>query len=160
MELRKIDLDNVWSIVRLSVSDLQKKQDFVASNGESLIEAYAAIQSGYAALPFGLYEDDVPVGFVMIGYGTIGDEEEPSIVEDSYCIWRFMIDEKYQGNGLGKAGMEETLRYIRSAPCGKATWCWLSYEPENIAAKTLYAQFGFRETGEIVEEELVATLKL
>ena len=160
MELRKIDMHNVWSIVRLSVTDLQKEKDFVASNGLSLIEAYAAIQSGYVALPFGLYEDDVPVGFVMIGYGSIGDEDEPTVVHDSYCIWRFMIDAKYQGHGLGRAGMEATLRYIRSFPCGEAGWCWLSYEPENTSAKALYAKFGFVENGETDGDELVAVLKL
>ena len=160
MELRKIDLKNVWQLVHLSVTDEQKKNDFVASNAESLIEAYAAIQSGYAALPFGLYEEDIPVGFVMLGYGSIGDEEEPSVVNDSYCIWRFMIDEKYQKRGFGAAGMEAVLAYIRTCPCGKANWCWLSYEPENKAAKALYARFGFEETGEADGDEIVAVLKL
>lgn len=160
MELRKIDLGNVWRIVRLSVSKEQKDKDFVASNAESLIEAYAAIQSGYTALPFGLYENDTPVGFVMLGYGSIGDEDEPSVVEDSYCIWRFMIDEAYQRLGYGKAGMEAVMQYIRTFPCGKAGWCWLSYEPENTAAKALYESFGFRENGETDGDEVVAVLKL
>lgn len=160
MELRKIDLNNVWKIVHLSATDEQKAQDFVASNVESIIEAYAAIQSGYTALPFGLYEDAVPVGFVMLGYGSIGDEEEPAIVNDSYCIWRFMIDKNYQGRGYGKTAMEKVLSYLRTFPCGQASWCWLSYEPENEAARALYAQFGFRETGERDGDEVVAVLKL
>ncbi|MCQ2418274.1 MAG: GNAT family N-acetyltransferase [Clostridia bacterium] len=160
MELRKIDLNNVWKIVHLSATDEQKAQDFVASNAESIIEAYAAIQSGYTALPFGLYEDAVPVGFVMLGYGSIGDEEEPAIVNDSYCIWRFMIDKNYQGRGYGKTAMEKVLSYLRTFPCGQASWCWLSYEPENTAARALYAQFGFRETGERDGDEVVAVLKL
>ena len=160
MELRIINLNNVWRIVHLSVSDEQKAKDFVATNAESIIEAYAANQSGFPALPFGLYEDGVPVGFVMIGYGSIGDDEEPTVVNDSYCIWRFMIDREYQGRGLGRAAMEEVLRFIRTWPCGRATWCWLSYEPENTAAKALYEEFGFRETGETDGDEVVAVLKL
>ena len=138
MELRAINIKNVWDITKLKVADHQT--DFVAPNGYSIIEAYAVQASGYVALPFGLYENDVPVGFVMIGYGSIGDDEEPQFVKDSYCIWRFMIDERYQGKGLGKAAMEKTLDYIRTFPCGKARFCWLSYEPENTAAKALKRQ--------------------
>ena len=160
MELRKIDLENVWKIVRLSVSDEQKKRDFVATNAESIIEAYAATQSGFPALPFGLYENGEPVGFVMLGYGSIGDEQEPAVVDDSYCIWRFMIDAKYQKRGYGSAGMEAVLRYIRTFPCGKAGWCWLSYEPDNDAARSLYAKFGFTENGEMDGDEVVAVRKL
>lgn len=157
MELREIDLENVWSITRLAVSESQK--DFVATNAESLIEAFATRQSGFVALPFGLYENGIPVGFVMIGYGTTGDQDEPRAARNNYCLWRFMIDKAYQGKGLGKAAMKEILRYIRTAPCGKAERCWLSYEPENTVAKALYAQFGFRENGEKCGEETVAVLE-
>ena len=160
MELRKIDLKNVWRIVKLSATDEQKAQDFVASNAESIIEAYAAVQSGYVALPFALYEGETPVGFVMLGYGSIGDEEEPSVVDDSYCIWRFMIDKDQQGHGYGAKGMEAVLSYIRTFPCGKANWCWLSYEPENEAARALYAKFGFVENGETDGDEVVAVRPL
>ena len=43
---------------------------------------------------------------------------------------------------------------------GKANFCWLSYEPENTVAKSLYASFGFVETGEKDGEEQIAVLKL
>ena len=39
-------------------------------------------------------------------------------------------------------------------------FCWLSYEPENKAAKALYNSFGFVENGETDGEEIVAVLKL
>ena len=41
-----------------------------------------------------------------------------------------------------------------------ANFCWLSYEPENTVAKSLYASFGFVETGEKDGEEQIAVLKL
>ena len=110
MELRSIDLKNVWDIVRLRVAEDQ--EDFVSPNVYSLAEAYAARESGRVALPFGLYEADEPVGFVMIGYGSIGDADEPEWVSESYCIWRVMIDRRYQGKGLGKAAMQKTLAFI------------------------------------------------
>ena len=75
-------------------------------------------------------------------------------------IWRFMIDERFQGRGLGRKAMEAVLDYIRTYPCGKADYCWLSYEPENEAAKSLYSKFGFAENGEMDGEEVIAVLKL
>lgn len=158
MELKPIDLDNVWNIVKLKVSESQT--DFVASNIYSIAEAFAARESGAVALPFGLYEDGVPVGFVMFGYGSLGEENEPKIAQNNYCIWRFMIDERYQKNGLGARALEKALEYIRTYPCGKAEYCWLSYEPENTVAKRLYCKFGFRENGESDGDETVAVLKL
>ncbi len=124
MELVKIHSNNVWDIVKLTVYDEQKS--FVASNADSLIEAYVTIQDGGVALPFGLYENDLPVGFVMLGYGTTGDEAEPQVAKDGYCIWRFMIDKAYQKQGMGSKALEKVLEYIRTYPCGPAAYCWLS----------------------------------
>jgi diamine N-acetyltransferase len=36
----------------------------------------------------------------------------------------------------------------------------ISYEPENEAARKLYASLGFKETGEVVGEEVLAVLQL
>ena len=114
MELVKITQENVWKLAALRVAPEQ--EDFVASNSESIIEAFAVREDGYVALPFGLYEDGEPVGFLMIGYGTIGQEDEPSVAAGNYSIWRLMIDRRYQGRGLGRRAMEEALRYIRTWP--------------------------------------------
>lgn len=158
MELIKIDLSNVWTITKLKVKDSQK--NFVASNSNSIIEAYATIQSGYIALPFGIMEDNQYVGFVMLGYGTNGEESEPKISENNYLIWRFMIDERFQGLGYGKKAMDIVMDYIKTFPCGEANFCWLSYEPENCDAKALYAKFGFIENGEICDDEIVAVCSI
>ncbi len=158
MELRKIDKNNVWKILKLKVREDQK--DFVATNTESIIEAYVTITSGGVALPFGVYEDGEPVGFAMIGYSSIGDEDEPSVADGNYCLWRFMIDKDKQGRGLGKKALSAVLDYIRTFPCGDAKCVWLSYEPENTAAKSLYESFGFRENGETDGDEIVSVLEL
>ncbi|MFV0399722.1 MAG: GNAT family N-acetyltransferase [Oscillospiraceae bacterium] len=158
MELRKVDSGNIWKIIKLAVNDDQ--QGFVATNTQSILEAYTTITSGGVALPFGLYEGDTPVGFVMFGYGNSGEETEPSVAKGNYCIWRFMIDKAYQGRGHGKQAMAECLTYLRTAPCGEAEYCWLSYEPENVGAKALYTSFGFRESGEVCGGEIVSVVKL
>lgn len=158
MELVKINSHNVWDIVKLTVYDEQKA--FVASNADSLIEAYVTIQDGGTALPFGLYENDIPVGFVMLGYGTSGEESEPQVAKDGYCLWRFMIDKACQKQGLGSRALEKVLEYIGTYPYGPATYCWLSYEPENTVAKALYEKYGFKENGELCGREIVSVKKL
>ena len=159
IRLEKINGKNVWDILKLRVSDAQKS--FVAPNDVSLIEAYVAITHHGQAFPFGIYDDETPVGFCMVGFGADDDwEDAPAIAKDHYNLWRFMIDERYQGKGCGKAAMKQILDFIASEPCGPAEYCWLSYEPENTAAKTLYASFGFKETGEWDGDEVIAVLKL
>lgn len=156
MELRKADLSNVWALTALSVAPEQK--GFVASNAESLFEAYATQSSGYPAMAFGLYEGDEPVGFALFGYGHM--EGDPEVAQDSYVLCRFMIDQRYQGRGLGKRGLQICLDYLRTYPCGPAKQVWLSYEPENTVARALYHGAGFRENGEMCGGEIVAVRDL
>ena len=166
--LEKITYKNyVKTIWGLSVTPKQK--NYVASNVGSLAEAYVAITNGAVALPFAICKNKKPVGFLMIGYGLVDEDdvedENPGfieIVKNGYCIWRFMIDKRYQGRGYGKRAMELALEYIRTFPCGKADYCWLSYEPENEVAKKLYASFGFIEEPKYYKEgeEMPAILKL
>ncbi len=159
IRLEEINGKNVWDILKLRVSDAQRS--FVAPNDVSIIEAYIAVTHHGKAFPFGIYDDETPVGFCMIGFGADDEwEDAPAVAAYNYNLWRFMIDERYQGKGYGRAAMKQILDYIASEPCGHAEYCWLSYEPENAAAKALYASFGFRETGERDGGEAIATLKL
>lgn len=158
VELRAVDADNIWRLVRLSVSDEQR--NYVATNTESILEAYVTVAAGGVALPFGVYRGEEPVGFVMFGYGTTGDEDEPAIADGNYCIWRFMIDKAYQRLGLGREALAAALAYLNTEPCGRAPYCWLSYEPENAEARALYAAAGFVENGEMCGDEIVAVRPL
>lgn len=159
IHLERVNGDTIWDILKLTVADHQK--NFVAGNDVSIIEAYIAITSNGYAFPFGIFEDDTPVGFVMIGYDK--DEywrDAPAIADGNYNLWRLMIDKAHQNKGYGRQAVELALRFIRTFPCGKADFCWLSYEPENTVAKSLYASFGFVETGDKDGEEQIAVLKL
>ena len=159
LKLKKITGRNIWDILKLSVYDAQ--QDFVASNDLSIIEAYTAITGNGYAFPFGIYEEDTPVGFLMIGFDT--DEywdNAPSIAKGNYNLWRLMIDKNHQKKGYGREAVKLALNFIKTFPCGEAEYCWLSYEPENEVASRLYRSFGFVETGEMDGEELIAILKL
>lgn len=159
LRIEKVTGNNVWEILKLRVGEGQKS--FVAGNDVSIIEAYTTITGGGYAFPFGVYDGDTPVGFFMVGFGTDEYwENPPEIAKNNYNLWRLMIDERYQNRGYGKETMGLALDFIRTQPCGKAEYCWLSYEPENEVARRLYYSFGFRETGDMDEEEVIAALKL
>ncbi|ACV51595.1 GNAT family N-acetyltransferase [Lancefieldella parvula] len=159
LSLQRIDGRNVWDILKLKVS--KEQQSYVAGNDVSLIEAYISKTENGQIFPFGIYKDDVPVGFLMIGFGTDSSwDDAPAIAQNNYDLRRLMIDIKYQGRGYGKEALNLALEFIHTFPCGKAEYCWLSYEPENKVARDLYRSFGFVETGEKDGEELIAVLKL
>ncbi len=158
LTLEPINAANLDAIIALEVAPEQCT--FVADNTRSLLEAYVAITNGGTALPFGIYAEGEPVGFLMIGYGCKDWPEAPAIARDNYSLWRLMIDRRHQGKGYGKAALTLALQYIRTFPAGPATHCWLSYEPENIVARTLYQSLGFAETGEYDSGEIIAALPL
>ena len=159
LKLEKINGKNVWEILKLHVSEEQKS--FVAGNDISIIEAYTTITGNGYAFPFGIYEEDTPIGFLMIGFDTDDYwEDAPAIAKGNYNLWRLMIDKDYQKKGYGREAVRLALEYIKTFPCGEAQYCWLSYEPENVVAGRLYRSFGFVETGELDGEELIAVLRL
>ena len=159
LKLKKINRNNVAEILKLEVLDSQKS--FVATNNSSIIEAYVAITENNHVYTFGIYKDDTPVGFLMIGYDVNSDEEgAPKIAKGNYNIWRFMLDKKYQGKGFGKKAMNLALEFVNTFPCGTAKYCWLSYESDNDVARQLYKSVGFVETDEKDGEEIVAIMRL
>ena len=159
LRIEKINGKNVWEILKLRVSESQK--EFVAANDVSIIEAYTTVTANGFAFPFGIYDGKTPVGFMMIGYDSADYwEDTPDIARENYSLWRLMIDENYQKKGFGREAVALGLNFIKSFPCGKSEYCWLSYEPENEVARQLYRSFGFVETGDMVGGEIIAVLKL
>ena len=165
LRLEKLTWDNYDAIINLHVS--REQRNFVARNKDSLAHACVRmLDEGKPVFPFCIYKGKKPVGFIMITYDVGEDDgEEPSaewFLRNSYYIWRFMIDKRYQGNGYGREAMKLALDFIRTFPAGEATYCWLSYEPTNEVARKLYLSFGFEEHSEHYEEgdEMPAILKL
>ena len=101
LRLEKIHGQNVWDILKLKVAENQRH--FVSSNDRSIIEAYTTIAGNGYVFPFGIYENDTPIGFIMIGFGTDDYwDDAPFVAAGNYNLWRLMIDEKYQNKGYGR----------------------------------------------------------
>ena len=158
IHLEEITNKNIWKVCTLEVMEEQK--NFVADNIQSLAEAFATRNEGNHALPLAVYNDEDLIGFVMIGKGTVGNENESELIRNNYSLWRLMIDQKYQGKGLGKMTLEVVINFIKTYPFGPAAQVWLSYEPENTHAIELYHKFGFVENGEMCGSETVAVYHL
>lgn len=158
IDLRKIVPQNLYDIVNLSVAENQKH--LVAPNTDSIMQAYVAITNHSVALPFGIYEDETPVGFIMFGYTPKDSTELPEIVRGNYCLWRMMIDQRYQNRGYGKAALKMGLAYIRQLAMGASQYCWLCYQPENEVIIKLCQDVGFSNCGEKLNDKNIALLPL
>lgn len=151
LELRPVTLENWNSLIKLKVREDQK--NFVASNLYSIAEAQFGFddEGHWRLFPFGLYVEDEPVGFAMTGLNYAHSHFQGLIL-------RLMVDEKYQGKGYGRAAMKSILEMFQTDK-NISSVC-ITYEPENEAARKLYASLGFEETGELMENEVVALLRL
>jgi diamine N-acetyltransferase len=150
-EIRLVTKDNWRELIKLQVREDQKH--FVASNLYSIAQAqFGDEYEGHWNLhAFGIYDGDVPVGFLMYGLNFSHPQQQA-------FIQRLMVDEKFQGQGYGKFGMEWMLELFHADERIKEVG--ISYEPENEGARKLYASLGFTETGRIIEKEVEAVLKL
>ena len=91
------------------------------------------------------------VGFIMDGHQVLGEKF------DGYWICRFMLAADYQGKGFGRMAMKALLEDVRR--CGYHQ-VYISFVPENAAAKGLYTSFGFADTGEMDDGEAIYALKM
>ncbi len=96
--------------------------------------------------PLALYRD----GEEVVGFAMWGLDAE----EGSHWIGGLVIGARHQGKGYGREAMEAMLDHLATLPGYREAA--LSCEPENTAARRLYASLGFVETGERVDDELVA----
>lgn len=159
VHLEEVSSKNIEEVLNLSVAEPQK--EFVTDNRTSLEELDNTCKANGQGFAFGVYDDDRPVGFVMIGYDTDEAwENPPAIAKGNYSLWRLMIDRKEQQKGYGSQALKLAMDFIRTFPFKKAQYCWTSYDPHNIIAKRLYLSYGFEETKDMDQDEVIAVCRL
>jgi diamine N-acetyltransferase len=142
VELREITSETVRAVCSLEVAEEQR--GFVAPNALSIAEAHFTPHHWMRAI----YADGDPVGFLL----TYEDPEE-----DSFWVWRFMVDARRQQQGIGRQAMELLLDRWRSLGVTAAA---LSVIPANRKTIAFYQSLGFQLTGEEEGRELVMRREL
>jgi len=144
ISLQPITWADYRNVLNLKVVESQK--GFVAPNSVSLAEAYLDMvdADGDPFVTLAICNADEAVGFIM---SARDDDCEYENDNETCCfINRFMIYEKLQGRGFGKAAMEQLMQYLKS------TW------PRGEAA---HLYLGCKETGQVkYGNEIIARLKL
>lgn len=94
-DIRVITSSNEKEVLSLSIAKDQRQ--FIESIPQCLQEA----KEDTRFIPVCLYQNETPVGFAM--YGKFEEE-----------VWfdRFLIDERFQGKGLGKYFMEQLISFL------------------------------------------------
>jgi len=141
VELRPVTADN-WRACT-SVTPTSDQESFVAP-----VSYYLTLcHYGGVWQPLAVYADGQVVGFAMWGLDD---------ADGSHWIGGLVVDRAQQGRGLGKAAVAALLRFVAAQPdCRQVA---LSYQADNHRARALYAAAGFRESGEVSDDEVVARL--
>lgn len=135
VHLRKVTRENFRECLNIQVAESQK--GLVATTTQSLAEAYVDPNlfplAVYDAAACGYEQPEVPViGFTMY-----------QIAAGVGFIIRLMIDEKYQGQGYGRATMLEVVRCLKLH--SGVEIISTSYRKGNEIAAILYQSLGFRQ---------------
>lgn len=144
--LRKITEENFIDAFNLKLGEGQEK--YVSHPVRSLAQAYVYREQ---CQPFGIYDGDEMVGYVMVIY----DYDVPE-----YNIWHMMIDVSKQGKGYGRAALGQVIAYIKTKPFGNSDRVTLTCNRDNYIAVKLYMNMGFSATGVEDEDEIELSMML
>ncbi len=133
--------------------DVQEHQkNLVSSVAQSFADALfpPAYEAGLP-VPWirGVLRQSKPAGFIMCA--------DPTEEQKDPWLWRLLVDKSHQGYGVGTFAVESVLARYREMGCTRVKVCWA---PDEGNAGDFYKKFGFIETGEKIDEEIVAELKL
>lgn len=146
VNLRKITEENFIDAFNLKLGEGQ--EHYVSHPIRSLAQAYIYREQ---CQPFGIYDGDMMVGYVMVIY----DYDIPE-----YDIWHMMIDVSKQGKGYGRSAIEQVITYIKTKPFGSSDRVTLTCNKDNPIATKLYQDMGFAPTGVEDEDEIELSMRL
>lgn len=147
--LREIGDSNRDAVLALRVSSEQL--NFVSSVADSLQEA--TDEPHGRAIYWAVYDDETPIGFVMIS-----DEVGAPGYIPQY-LWKLLIDERHQRKGYGTATLDLIVEYFRGRPGVEVIWT--SAGQGDGSPIRFYERYGFERTGEIVfDDEVLLRLNL
>ena len=128
--LRDITGDNYFQVLELKISPEQEAAKFVSPVVRSLADAWFYREEGIT-YPKAVYADEDLVGFIMYELDT---------EEQQVFIWRFLIDQRYQGKGYGRQTIEVVMEMAKEQVVA-------DYVDGNEPMKKILLDLGFEETG-------------
>jgi diamine N-acetyltransferase len=149
LTLRPVDESNRTELEALRTSPAQER--FVSTVADSLLEAVEAAEC--QAIAWGVYDGEMPVGFVMIADEVASSDCIP------HFLWKLLIDERHQRRGYGTATLDLIVEYFRGRP--GVTEIRTSAGQGDGSPIPFYERYGFVRTGEIVfDDEVLLRLEL
>jgi diamine N-acetyltransferase len=152
VSLREVTQENWLATLALGVHPDQQR--FVA--GYAPIAAIALAKAyirpgGVVWQPYAIYAGSTLIGLVELAF-TPGSR-------DDYWVFHFFIDERFQGQGYGKAALAQLIKLVEERHPSCQT-LQLVVHPENRRARQLYLRAGFRATGATRWDEPVYQLAI
>ena len=149
VSLRPIDEANRKAVEALRTSEAQER--FVSTVVDSLADAREEVDA--RGLYWAIYDDETPVGFVMISEDVGSSEYIPNF------LWKLLIDERYQRRGYGTATLDLIVERFRGRP--GVDVLWTSAGRGEGSPIPFYERYGFEQTGEVVfDDEMLLRLEL
>ena len=96
---------------------------------------------------FNIYIEEYKIGFILLRQFS----------HDSFFLWDYIIDRKFQNKGYGTYALIKLLDFLRKEFCAKVvttTYIW-----GNEHAKYIYEKIGFIET-DVVDEDGIHEVNL
>ena len=150
VQLREVTTDNQRTISALRTFRFQER--LVAPVVGSFADALAPeVVDGAPVLPWfrAIYVGDEPAGFLMTAEVTDAHPEP--------YLWRFLIDRRHQGRGVGRAALAILTDRLRAEGHRTLMTSWVDAP---FGPAPFYRELGFVETGEMDGSEVVARLTL
>lgn len=148
VRLVEITEANRWTYAGLRVHRSQER--FVTGVQDSYADAYfPGLWRGMplVAVLRGIEADGEPVGFLM--YSDFRADDRP-------YLWRFLIDRRHQGRGIGRRALVAWFEAMRAVGHTELETSWV---PGPGGPEPFYLAAGFVPTGEVDDGETVARLR-
>jgi diamine N-acetyltransferase len=149
MELELIEIGSrAREFLALEVSESQR--GLVATMAESYSDALFPPDYGLGEVkPWlkGVTRNGAPAGFLMCA--------DPTERQKDAWIWRLLVDKNHQGFGVGTFAVNQALDRYLSLDIRRVLVSW---KPQQNNPSGFYRKLGFKETGQMMDGEVVAAI--
>ena len=152
-----IDRANLMPVMQVKTAESQRR--FVSDNAVSIAQSHYHPSAWCRAV----YRDATPVGLVMLydPRGAAPDDkpffDDSAVLHDGFYLWRLMVGEAFQGQGLGRQIVDLLKRVSRDNGFARL---YVSYVDAEDGPAPFYRGCGFVPTGRRPDDEIEAVVPL